>query len=39
MFPLYSSVINIEKKTNMLNCHWHDEIEFILITSDVLCFK
>jgi AraC-like DNA-binding protein len=39
MFPVYSQNINIGSKTNMLNCHWHDEIEFILITSGSAIFQ
>ena len=39
MFPLYSYDINIGEKTNMLNCHWHDEIEFILVTSGNAIFQ
>ncbi|RII36472.1 AraC family transcriptional regulator [Clostridium chromiireducens] len=39
MFPLYSSDIKIGNKTNLLNCHWHDEIEFILITSGKAIFQ
>lgn len=39
MFPLYSQNINIGHKSNMLNCHWHDEIEFILITSGKAAFQ
>ncbi|WP_051560291.1 AraC family transcriptional regulator [Clostridium beijerinckii] len=39
MFPLYSSDINIGDKTNPLNCHWHDEIEFILITYGKAIFQ
>jgi len=39
MFPLYSSDIKIGNKTNLLNCHWHDEMEFILITSGKAIFQ
>lgn len=39
MFPLYSYDINIGEKTNMLNCHWHDEIEFILVASGCALFQ
>ena len=39
MFPVYSYDINIGDKTNMLNCHWHDEIEFILIISGSAVFQ
>lgn len=39
MFPLYTSNINIGDKTNMLNCHWHDEIEFILVNSGKAVFQ
>lgn len=39
MFPVYSQDINIGPKTNMLNCHWHDEIEFILATSGRAIFQ
>jgi AraC-like DNA-binding protein len=39
MFPVYSQNINVGSKTNMLNCHWHDEIEFILITSGKASFQ
>jgi AraC-type DNA-binding domain-containing proteins len=39
MFPVYSKSINIGPKTNMLNCHWHDEIEFILATSGRAIFQ
>ena len=39
MFPVYIYDISIGDKTNMLNCHWHDEIEFILITSGSAMFQ
>jgi len=39
MFPIYSYDINIGNKTNMLNCHWHDEIEFVLIISGSAVFQ
>jgi len=39
MFPLYSYDINIGEKTNMLNCHWHDGIEFILVISGNAMFQ
>lgn len=39
MFPLYTSTINIGDKTNMLNCHWHDEIEFILVACGKAVFQ
>ncbi|OOM77304.1 bifunctional transcriptional activator/DNA repair enzyme AdaA [Clostridium puniceum] len=39
MFPIYSYNINIGNKVNMLNCHWHDEIEFILIISGNAVFQ
>lgn len=39
MFPLYYSDINFLDKTTILNCHWHDEIEFILITSGKAIFQ
>ena len=39
MFPLYTSNISIGDKTNMLNCHWHDEIEFILVESGKAVFQ
>ncbi len=39
MFPLYASNISIGDKTNMLNCHWHDELEFILMDSGKAVFQ
>lgn len=39
MFPIHNNIINIDHKTNMLNCHWHDEIEFILIASGKAVFQ
>lgn len=39
MFPIYSYDINIGDKTNLLNCHYHDEIEFILIISGSAVFQ
>lgn len=39
MFPVYNQNINIGHTTNMLNCHWHDEIEFVLITSGRAMFQ
>jgi len=39
MFPLYSHNINIDNKANMINCHWHDEIEFVLVTSGTAVFQ
>jgi AraC-like DNA-binding protein len=39
MFPVYSYDISIGDKTAMLNCHWHDEIEFILIISGSAMFQ
>lgn len=39
MFPIYNHNISIGHKTNMLNCHWHDEIEFILIASGKAVFQ
>lgn len=39
MFPVYSQNINIGHTANILNCHWHNEIEFILITSGKAAFQ
>lgn len=39
MFPLYSSDLIIGDRTNMLDCHWHDEIEFIIVTSGIATFQ
>lgn len=39
MFPLYSSVINLDAKSTILNCHWHDEFEFIIVTSGKVIFQ
>ncbi|EKQ56482.1 MULTISPECIES: AraC family transcriptional regulator [unclassified Clostridium] len=39
MFPLYFSNMEIGDKSSMLNCHWHDEIEFILVSSGRAIFQ
>jgi AraC-type DNA-binding domain-containing proteins len=39
LFPLHTADISIGYKTNMLNCHWHDEIEFILVNSGKALFQ